>query len=295
LIESSQTETALKPGEKITQHIKTYESNLNTLKRIREAVGRIENYVLGAGLDPGGELIGEVKGLAVPKHEAELPPEAYKTIIYRITVQNKSPTEPRKIPVKRDLPLEVKLHDILDAGGLDSRIDPKTGGCYVFKDEVEILAGQSVSFDVSIRDKWNVNVPRISAVLASATNVLGIIGAKGEFKSIEEMLRGMISDLKEMEKEAGPATLNDRYVAFYRDQSVRLDVIEQKVLRIESALRPKPKTTEYGFKAKPPSMKTTWLIIYIILGFLAIMSLLFFFRWFGKTNAERMDDKTNGS
>jgi hypothetical protein len=105
----------------------------------------------------------------------------------------------------------------------------------------------------------------------------------------------MISDLKEMEKEAGPATLNDRYVAFYRDQSVRLDVIEQKVLRIESALRPKPKTTEYGFKAKPPSMKTTWLIIYIILGFLAIMSLLFFFRWFGKTNAERMDDKTNGS
>jgi hypothetical protein len=61
---------------------------------------------------------------------------------------------------------------------------------------------------------------------------------------------------------------------------------------VESALRPKPKSTRIGIPGKPPTMKSTWMIIYIILGFLAIMSLLFFLRWFGKTGAEKMDDTT---
>ncbi len=52
-------------------------------------------------------------------------------------------------------------------------------------------------------------------------------------------------------------------------------------LSSHGALRPQTSSTKYGFKAKPPSMKTTWLIIYVILGFLALMSLLFFLRWYG--------------
>jgi len=292
LIESSQAANALKPGEKVSAHMKAYEANRGTLKRIMEGVGRIENLVIESGQDPGGELIGEVKGLPIPKHDAE-PTSVYRTIIDRITVNNsKSQTEPWKGPVRRDLPAEIKLDDILDAGGLDAGIDPKRQACYVFKDQVEVPAGQSVSFDVKIRDQWNINMPRVAVVLASASNVLDVVALRGGFKSVEDTLRSLMTDLRAIEKEAGPTALSDAYVAYYRDQSARLDLIEQKVLRVESALRPKPKSTRIGIPGKPPTMKSTWMIIYIILGFLAVMSLLFFLRWFGRTGAEKMDDTT---
>jgi uncharacterized membrane protein YuzA (DUF378 family) len=38
-----------------------------------------------------------------------------------------------------------------------------------------------------------------------------------------------------------------------------------------------------------PDKRTTWIIIYIILGFLGIFSLLFFLRWFGKGKSEKVD------
>ena len=57
----------------------------------------------------------------------------------------------------------------------------------------------------------------------------------------------------------------------------------------KEALTPLDKTTKYGFRAKPPSMKSTWLIIYIILSFLLVLSLLFFLRWYVKTGSELME------
>ena len=294
LIESSQAQNALRPGEKITAHLKTYDSNIATMKRVLEAVGRIENLVIDSGEDPGGDLIGEIAGLAIPKREAEGPPQVYRAIINRITALNRSPTETKSIPVRRELPSEIKLEDILDTGGLESGQDAQKGICYVSGTAADVPPGKSVSFDVKIRDKWNVNGPRIVAVRSNATVVLSVVSLRGGFKSIEDTLNSLIVELDKMEKEAGPEELSDKYVAFYRYQSARLDLIDQKVMRVESALRTKPKGTKIGTKIKPPTIKSTWMIIYIILGFLAVMSLLFFLRWFGKSGAEKMDDTTQG-
>jgi hypothetical protein len=56
-------------------------------------------------------------------------------------------------------------------------------------------------------------------------------------------------------------------------------------------LRPLEREPKFGVPIKPPSRKTTWIIIYIILGFLGIMSLLFFLRWFGRSKMEQMTDE----
>jgi len=97
--------------------------------------------------------------------------------------------------------------------------------------------------------------------------------------------------LNSLEKEPVPTDLNDKYVAFFRQQAAKLDVIEQKIARVEAALKPIEKTSQLGFQAKPPSSKTTWLIIWIILGFLAFISLVFFFRWYGRSKAEKLTDE----
>jgi len=99
----------------------------------------------------------------------------------------------------------------------------------------------------------------------------------------------MLAQLDEIGAHRGPEELNETYVAFYRQQRDRVDVIDQTLARIRSAMSPGTMRSRKGFSPKPPSMKTTWLIIYIVLGFLAVVSLLFFFRWFGRSKAERIE------
>lgn len=288
LIESSQVASALKPGEKIESHIKAYEANLGTLRRVKEAVGKLENMVLAAGIDPGGELIGEVRGWSAPRRDTEIPPESSRPLIVRITVRNVSPTEARRLTIRRDLPAELRLDDILDAGELEARRDPTTGLCYVYKENVDIPPNESVSYDVLVRDRWNVNGPRIAAVKESAMALLTVASAAGKYPSVIETLRRIIADLEELEAEKGPTELNEQYVDFYRRQARRIDELETQIMRIEAALKPKPKTAKLGFAGKPPSEKTTWRIIYIILVFLGIFSFLFFIRWYGRGPDEKV-------
>jgi hypothetical protein len=277
----------MKPGVKPIDHIRAYEASLKALGSVRRDLGRLENLVLGAGRDPGA-ILGEVQGERIDKPAPVMPAGTPPTAVIRIMVSNPSPEEKRTVPIRRDLPPEIRLEDILDAGGLEAAVDSSTQLCYVHKDEVTIEPKQTVTFDVQVRDKWNVNRPRIESLKAFSTNMLVRITRKEKFASVARTLRGLIGDLDAIAAETGPTELTDGYVAFYREQARRVSDVEQKIDRIASALRAIEKTARFGFPVKPPSMKTTWLIIYIILGFLAVVSLLFFLRWFGRSREEKL-------
>jgi hypothetical protein len=141
---------------------------------------------------------------------------------------------------------------------------------------------------VVVRDMWNINVPRIKALAANASNVLARVVTRESFASVEKVLSDAMTELAAIEAERGPEKLGPDYVAFYRSQARRLDDLEQRINRVRAALQPIEKTRKFGFRLKAPSMRTTWLIIYGILGFLGVMSLLFFLRWYGKTREDRM-------
>ncbi len=288
-IRTLQGGTAVRSGDEAIQHVRAFEANLRDLDLVRKFVGRLENLVLGSGQDVD-KLIGGYSTTEPPRRRDAPRPDddRYQTALVRITVQNTSPTLPRKIPVKRDLPPEIHPEDVLDPGDLEVVSDIKSGQCYVYKENVEIPPGASVTFEVKIRDKWNINKPRFKVLREAGQDLLKLVAAEGTYKVVAQTLEGLLKELGEVEKTPSPETLDDRYVAFFRQQSERLDLIEQKLNRVETALRPmKPK--KYGFVIQPPSMRTTWLIIYVILIFLAVTSLLFFLRWYGRAKSERFD------
>ncbi|MBN2301829.1 MAG: hypothetical protein JXN60_04865 [Lentisphaerae bacterium] len=286
-IRQRQTANSVKPGIDAIQHIKAYDDNLIVLGSVKKCVGDLENMVLGVGQDPG-KLIGDIRGAAQPNRDIEISPETYKTAIIRISVKNSSETQAKEIPVSRRLPTEIKANDILDSGELLVRTDPQTGHCYVYKTKVAIPANSTVLFEIKIRDKWDVNEPRIGLLENKANMILEAVSARRAYPSIEAKLKELLLLLVEIGKQEKPTKLDGEYIAFFRRQATRLDEIEQQINRIETVLKPMEKSTKLGFKAKPPSAKSTWMIIYIILGFLALMSLLFFLRWFGKTKSEQM-------
>ena len=288
LIAAYQAENAMTAGAKPAQHIRAHEANLEVLARVKKDVGRIEDFVLAAGLNPG-TLIEPPPPTEDFGESFELSPDKYRIAVYRVRVRNTSPTEARSIDVRSDMPLEIKAYDILDPAGLDVATDAKDGSCYVYKQGVEIPPDGEVVYNVRIRDKWHVNGPRAGSLRTRAQTLLERMEGREAYVPVVEMLRSVVEGLAAIEAEQGPETLSSEYVAFYRAQGRRVDVLEQKINRIESAMRPAKMTTKMGFDLDPPSMKTTWLIIYIILGFLAVVSLLFFFRWYGKTKAEQLD------
>lgn len=282
-----QRKNAVKSNINALGHIKAYDENILTLGAMKKDVGDLENLVLGAGKDPG-QLLGEIRGAMKPSRDIEMDAEDYKEVIIRLTVRNPSVTQTQKIPIKRRLPPEVKVNDVLDPDGLDVLTDPATGGCYVYKKEVIIPPEETVTFKIRIRDKWDVNGPRIEILAEDADKLLTAVASRKKYPTIEQKLSGLMEQLTGIKEEEKPTKLNAEYVAFFRNQAKRLDSIELQINRISSILKPMDKSTKLGFKAKPPSTKSTWMIIYIILGFLALMSLLFFLRWFGKTKSEQM-------
>lgn len=287
LIKSHQGSKTVGPGTSVAEHIRAYEVNLITLRRVKEAVGALENMVLGAGKDPG-PLVGEVKEAPAPSRRVDLESDQYKTILYKIVATNTSPDETRSVPISKELPAEIKVDDILDAAGLTVETARDTGIVRVYTNGLSLKPNEARTYIVRIRDKWNVNTFRMDSLKVSASNTLEKIGVGGKYVSVQEMLTGLIAELDAMQNEPPPVTLNPQYVAFFRAQQKRLDVIEQKINRINAALR--AKMPKMGFDAPPPNPKTTWMIIYGIIGFLFLMSVLFFFRWYGGTKVDSMTD-----
>ena len=278
-IRTRQNDNAISSGRKAIDHIRAYESNLQVLKRVKMDVARLENLAMAAGIDPGALIGMDVRSASLSTRDS-YKTETDRVAVIRIAVQNRSETSKRTIRLKRELPPEVRIDDVLDSGGLDVGMDSENKVAYVYKDRIELEPDQRLLFTVKIRDRWNINKPRIAGMLTEATNTMARIANKGNFEGLEESLSEIVSALTGIQQEAGPTTVSQRYVAYYRGQGQALDELEAKLNRILTAIPELKRSASLMSNVKPPSPKTTWMVIYIILAFLALFSLLFYLRWY---------------
>lgn len=285
---SSQKQSSIASGAQPVQHIRAYEENVEQYSRAKKDVVRIENLAIAAGIDPGSLIAPDTQpGVGA---QDEMPPDQYKTAVIRITAQNTSPSQARRIYIGRSLPPEVGVPDILDAGGLEVKRDPKTGSTYVYRERVEIKPMETLTFEVKIRDKWNIHSNRLARLSAESEELLKQVAAQKKFKSIEDMLSGLVAEMKAIKAEKAPAELNEKYVAFYREEGRRLDDVATRLDRIKTLLKPVSGQMHGVGRIKPPTTKTTWLIIWGILGYLAIMTIVVMIRWMGRSKGEKASE-----
>lgn len=271
-------------------HIRAYEANAEALSRIRKDVGLLENLVISAGKDP--ELIlGATK--SAPVADRDMTDATNAVVVLHIKITNTSPTEKRKIPVRHEFPAEVKPPDILDAGGLQVGVDPVKNVCYAYLLEALELEPKGVRvFDVKIKDPWALPAVKLPRLEARAKNILDITREMESYKAVALQAQAIVKDLEAVAGRKAPDVVNDQYVAFARRQVAEVQAIEGRIQRLEEFFQPSEKAIKAGvpmMDVPRPDKRTTWIIIYIILGFLGIFSLLFFLRWFGKGKAEKVD------
>jgi hypothetical protein len=276
----------VKPGVPVIAHIRAYEANMDALKFAKRDLGRLETLVIASGSDPEA-LMGEAERVARP---AFRPADSStgRLVTIQIRVQNTSTSEVRRIPLRRDLPPEVGVPDVVDAGGLEVGYDSAKGCCYVWRDGVEIDPGVVKVFDVRVRDCWNVNGPRIESLRVLLADLRRRVKSVPNLPSVAAAVEDAGAELDRIAAGEGPSQVSDRYVAFYHEQTAKVDAVEDKLSRIDSLLHP-IKKTKYGVNVQPPNLKTTWGVIWGIIGFLGVISLLFFLRWYGRSKAERQE------
>lgn len=248
----------------IEKHIKAYQLNILALEKVVNACRRLEDMAISRRLDPGWL----VPYFFRPKSTPNPGGAGERRAVIRVSVGNTSPAEPRAVDVRRELPFEVTPDDVLSAGGLVVGTDVGKGVCYVATNRLELAAQETRTFDVTIRDRWNVNAERMGSMLTGLTTDLSDVRKLKRYASVEESLEQLVSDLSDIRDETGPAELSARYVAFYRTQTRRLDAIEAMWKRIQRIEFPSESII------RPPDRKQTWLIIYTILGFLALVSMI---------------------
>lgn len=273
-------------------HIRAYESNMEALERIRRDMGMLENLAIAAGKDPG-KLMGASRS-APPIESNRGESSTGDVVIIHIKVTNPSLTEKKTVPLRREFPSEVRPTDIIDAGGLQIGFDGARNVCYAFEEAIELAAQESKVFDVKLRNPWagaDGWAPRLEA----RAKELGDIARRTEaYKSVVQDIEAVLKELAAVKDEKGPGVLNEDYVAFARKKAETLRGLEARLMRLEELFQPHEKPQDiFGapvLNVKSPSRQTTWMIIYIILGFLAVVSLLFYLRWYGKSKAEKSEE-----
>ncbi len=269
-------------------HIRAYEANLETISRIRKDVGVLENLVIAAGKDPE-IILGSSKTPVVVDRDINEATNA--VVILHIKITNTSPTEKRPIPVRHEFPAEVRVTDVLDAGGLQIGVDPTKNVCYAYLSEALELEPKGVRvFDVKIKDPWALPSGKLSRLETRVKELLNITREMDSYKAVTVQAQSILKELEEVKERKSPEVVNDQYVAFARRQLVDVRAIEGRIQRLEEFFQPSEKPIKTGvpmMDVPRPDKKTTWVIIYIILGFLGVFSLLFFLRWFGKGKAEQ--------
>jgi hypothetical protein len=271
-------------------HIRAYEANSEALSRIRKDVGVLENLVIASGKDPD-MILGAPK--SAPVADRDINEATNSVVVLHIKITNTSPTEKRPIPVRHEFPAEVRATDVVDAGGLQVGVDAEKNICYAYLPEALQLEPKGIRvFDVKIKDPWALPAGKLPKLEARINEILNITRDMDSYKAVKVQAQTILKELDEVKGRKGPEVVNDQYVAFARRQVADVRAIEGRVQRLEEFFQPSEKPIKSGIPMMDvprPDKRTTWVIIYIILGFLAIFSLLFFLRWFGKGKAEKGD------
>lgn len=232
------------------------------------------------------------------------------SIVMKMQVKNPSKSEGQTVPLKVYLPKEISPKDIIDLGDLKLDYDPDTGMYYVHN-SVDLEPGQSMTKRIEMKDVWVFTEDQMSAFVDQAKEMAKQLEgspyaaeALALVVGIEERVQGI---LKRQEETADQPS---EHIRAYRQglsllNTIRQDVSALKTLRQDSggeALNNKQAASaslsgnegsdgrmtlpgsggvaEGGAPlGRSISMTAAWRIIFAILGFLGILSVVFFMTW----------------
>ena len=204
----------------------------------------------------------------------------------RVVAVNPSAEKNRTVPVRIDLPQEVKPEDILDRGDLQVDYDTDRSLYYVHKQDVTLAPKQTKVFEVLVKDVWFIPDGDLTTLKAQTELVLKRLQKSTYFESAKELAASITGRLEVIAKEQVDETIGRKQrIGAYRKNLLALQQIKEDIARMEKLLTfaggvPVPEMLqESPLKSDAPSTTTTWLVIFLIVIFMGLLAGQFFFTW----------------
>ena len=204
----------------------------------------------------------------------------------RVVAVNPSSSKTKTVPVRIDLPQEIKPGDILEHGDLEVEFDTERSLYYVFKDQVTLAPKQTKVFEVIVRDVWFILDTELEGLKSHTQLILKRLVKSEYYETAKALGESIISRLTAIQKEQTDETISRKQrIGAYRKNLQALAVIREDLARLEKMLSfaggpPVPDILEESpLKSDSPSTTTTWLVIFLIIVFMGLLAGQFFFTW----------------
>lgn len=211
-----------------------------------------------------------------------------------VVVANPSKGKTQTIPVKIDLPQEVKPEDILEKGELNVQYDDQRSSYFLFNKEVTLKPLETRIFNVLVRNVWVIPQSQIDDFRSYVALLLVRLKNSEYLETGTKLSAGINQKLDGIVAKQKDETLGQKQrIGAYRINLQVIEQIKEDIARMEKILTfqggpPVPEMLqESKIKSDAPSTKTTWLIILSIMVFIGLLGTQFFFTWHRRAASEK--------
>ncbi len=211
---------------------------------------------------------------------------AFADLKLRVVAVNPSETEIKTTQVKIYLPKEVSPGDIIDSGQLSLEFDEEKSIYYVHRRDVELNPRETKIFEVTIEDIWIIPESELTFTQRRTSRILDRLEESSYYVEAAQIADSIYERLDEVRVgQTDESISRESHIGLYRTNLEVLERIKKDIDRLEKLLiyvggPPAPEMLEDStLKSDAPSKTTTWLIIFLIIGFIGLIGMVFFFTW----------------
>ena len=214
------------------------------------------------------------------------------SVRFRIIAVNPSGFKAQNVPIRIELPIEVKPQNISDLGGLDLEYDTSKSLYYVYSNEVRLKPKETRVFEVTVEDIWVIDKEELDTFGDKiATLAKYFVGS-----DYEERMNRIVEKSEVLFKEILSSQTDDsvsraQHIGIYRTNRLSLAALKEEVDEMEKILQQMrgpltPKLLQKSrFKSDSPTKTATWIAIFVMVLFLALLSAVVFFTWYRQAKA----------
>ena len=194
---------------------------------------------------------------------------AYANIVIRAVIINPNESSKRKVPFKSYLPKEVKPENVVDMGDLELAFDPTEGAYYVHK-ICEMEPKETISLEVEMEDVWRISQSEIDQIRRESVRIAGLLANTDYYERanyLKNSIESKLGQIEQTQRVINPSPSG--YISDHRENVKLLEAAKADLAALKALLA----------DAKAVSPMLTWKIIIAVMGFLALLGLIFFIVW----------------
>ncbi len=217
---------------------------------------------------------------------------ARSSIRFKIIAANPSNVRKQRVPIKVYLPEEVKPQNIVDLGGLQIEFDAERSLYYVYRNDIMLNAQEVRQFEVEITDIWNIpqgDIDTVAKKVDYLTKALEGSEYSDQMKNLAKEFTALSAEI--VKTQTDESLSRSQHIGAYRTNSTAFASIKQKLLEMEQLLKRQegpltPKMlAKTRFNTESPTKTATWIVIFVIIFFLGLISIIVFFTWYRQGKA----------